>query len=80
MEATHLGKGVLERDLENALVPDPDTELIAVLRWGGYRSILTAVSAEKMGYRNVYSLMGGYKGLVQAAWPMKSESGTIQAK
>jgi rhodanese-related sulfurtransferase len=33
---------------------------------GGYRSVLTAQVAQKMGYRNVYSLMGGYKGLVQA--------------
>jgi rhodanese-related sulfurtransferase len=74
-QAVHLGKGILERDLE-MMVPDPDAELIMYCG-GGYRSILTAVSAQKMGYRNVYSLMGGYKGLVQAAWPMKSESGTI---
>jgi len=77
-EAVHLGKGILERDLEN-MVPDPDAELIMYCG-GGYRSILTAVSAQKMGYRNVFSLIGGYKGLVQVAWPVKSESGTIQAK
>jgi rhodanese-related sulfurtransferase len=35
---------------------------------------LTAEVAQKMGYRNVYSLMGGYKGLVQAKWPMKQGS------
>lgn len=75
-EAVHLGKGILERDLES-MFPDPNTELIMYCG-GGFRSILTADSAQKMGYRNVHSLMGGYKGLVQAAWPMKS--GTIQAK
>jgi len=69
-QAVHLGKGILERDLEN-MIPDPDAEIIMYCG-GGYRSILTAISAQKMGYRNVCSLMGGYKGLVQAGWPMKS--------
>ena len=70
-QAVHLGKGVLERDLEK-LVPDPGTELILYCG-GGYRSILSAASAQKMGYRNVHSLIGGYKGLVQAQWPIESE-------
>ena len=69
-EAVHLGKGILERDLENKF-PDPDTEIIMYCG-GGYRSILTADNAQKMGYRKVASLIGGYKGLVQAQWPMKS--------
>ncbi|HWF18071.1 MAG TPA: rhodanese-like domain-containing protein [Verrucomicrobiae bacterium] len=69
-QAIHLGKGILERDLEQKF-PDPDTELIMYCG-GGYRSILTAQSAQNMGYRNVSSLVGGYKGLVQAQWPMKS--------
>ena len=69
-EATHLGKGILERDLEK-LCPDPDTEIIMYCG-GGYRSALTAHAAQKMGYKKVYSLIGGYKGLVQANWPMKS--------
>jgi rhodanese-related sulfurtransferase len=69
-QAIHLGKGILERDLETT-VPDPNTELIMYCG-GGYRSVLTADSAQKMGYRNVYSLIGGYKGLLQAQWPMKT--------
>ena len=69
-EAMHLGKGILERDLEK-MVPDTNREIIMYCG-GGYRSILTAVVAQKMGYRNVYSLAGGYKALVQARWPMKS--------
>jgi rhodanese-related sulfurtransferase len=41
---------------------------------GGYRSILTAEVAQKMGYKNVFSLTGGYKALVKSQWPMKSGS------
>ncbi len=65
----HLGKGVLERDIENA-IPDKDAEVIMYCG-GGYRSILTCDAAQKMGYTNVRSLIGGYKGLVEADWPME---------
>lgn len=67
-EARHLGKGVLERDLER-LIPDPDTEIIMYCG-GGYRSALTCDAAQKMGYRRVFSLIGGHKGLLNAGWPM----------
>jgi rhodanese-related sulfurtransferase len=70
-EAVHLGKGILERDLENTF-PDPGRELIMYCG-GGYRSVLTAMAAQKLGYRNVFSLKGGYKALVDANWHMKSE-------
>jgi len=40
---------------------------------GGYRSVLTAMVAQKLGYRNVFSLEGGYKALVEANWKMKGE-------
>jgi rhodanese-related sulfurtransferase len=69
-EAVHLGKGVLERDLEQT-IPDPDREIIMYCG-GGYRSVLTATAAKQMGYRKVYSLAGGYKALVKAQWPMKT--------
>jgi rhodanese-related sulfurtransferase len=68
MKAIHLGKGIFERDVEK-VVPDLDKEIIMYCG-GGYRSVLTASAAQKMGYRNVYSLMGGYKGMVAAHWPM----------
>ena len=71
VQAVHLGKGILERDLE-AKFPDPNREIIMYCG-GGYRSVLTAEAAQKMGYRNVSSLMGGYKGLVTANWPMKKD-------
>jgi len=67
-QAVHLGKGILERDLEK-MVPDTGTELIMYCG-GGFRSVLTADAAQRMGYRNVSSLIGGYKGLVAANWPM----------
>ncbi|MHB8523178.1 MAG: rhodanese-like domain-containing protein [Limisphaerales bacterium] len=70
IQATHLGKGILERDLERT-VPDRSAELIMYCG-GGYRSALTADAAQQMGYRNVYSVIGGYKGMVAAGWPMKT--------
>lgn len=69
-QAVHLGKGILERDLEK-LYPDKNAEIIMYCG-GGFRSALTCDAAQKMGYRNVSSLIGGYKGLVAADWPMKS--------
>jgi rhodanese-related sulfurtransferase len=71
-EAAHLGKGILERDLER-LYPDKNAELIMYCG-GGYRSALTCDAAQRMGYRNVSSLIGGYKGLVAANWPMQAGS------
>ncbi len=67
-QAVHLGKGILERDIER-LFPDKSRELIMYCG-GGYRSALTAEVAQRMGYTNAYSLRGGYKALIDAGWPM----------
>ena len=67
-EAVHLGKGILERDLEKK-IPDVNTEIIMYCG-GGFRSALTCDAAQKMGYKKVHSLIGGYKGMVAAGWPM----------
>jgi rhodanese-related sulfurtransferase len=72
VEAVHLGKGILERDLEK-MFPDPNTEIIMYCG-GGFRSVLTCDAAQKMNYRNVHSLAGGYKALVKAGWLMKGSS------
>jgi rhodanese-related sulfurtransferase len=64
--AQHLGKGVLERDIEKKF-PDRNAEIIMYCG-GGYRSALSADVAQRMGYRNITSLIGGYKALVQANW------------
>ena len=67
-QAQHLGKGVLERDLEK-MFPDPAAEIIMYCG-GGFRSALTCDAAQRLGYRNVASLLGGYKALVAAGWPL----------
>ena len=69
-EAVHLGKGILERDLEKHY-PDKQTEIIMYCG-GGFRSALTAEVAQRMGYRRVLALIGGHRALVMANWPMKS--------
>jgi len=68
-EAVHLGRGILERDIERRF-PNRQAELLMYCG-GGYRSILAADIAQKMGYSNVLSIQGGYKGMVAANWPMK---------
>ena len=68
VEAAHLSKGVLERDLEK-LYPDANTEIIMYCG-GGFRSAMTCDAAQKLGYKNVHSLIGGHKGMVAAGWPM----------
>lgn len=67
-QAIHLGKGILERDLEK-IVPEKN-RLIIMYCGGGFRSVLTASAAQQMGYTNVHSLIGGYKALVASDWPM----------
>ena len=68
--AIHLGKGIIERDIENT-VPDKDTELILYCG-GGYRSALAADALQKMGYRNVWSIAGGWKGWQEANAPIET--------
>ena len=57
--AVHLGKGIIERDIE-AAVPDKDAELILYCG-GGYRSALAADALQAMGYTNVFSMAGGWR-------------------
>lgn len=58
--ARHLGKGVIERDIEDA-VPDPATPLVLYCG-GGYRSALAALNLQQMGYTSVISMDGGFRG------------------
>lgn len=57
--AVHVGKGVLERDIETK-VPDPATPLVLYCG-GGFRSALSADMLQKMGYTNVISMDGGWR-------------------
>lgn len=67
--AVHLGKGVIERDIEHR-IPEKDTHLVLYCG-GGYRSALAADNIQKMGYRNVMSMDGGYKAWVHQGLPTK---------
>ena len=66
--AIHLGKGVIERDVE-ARVPDPKTELILYCG-GGFRSALAADNLQKMGYTNVISMDGGIREWREKNYPL----------
>lgn len=65
--AIHLGKGVIERDVE-ARVPDLNT-LMVLYCGGGYRSALAADNLQKMGYTKVLSMDGGVRGWREKGYP-----------
>ncbi len=69
--ARHLGKGIIERDIE-ATIPDVNTEMVLYCG-GGYRSALAADALQKMGYTNVISMNGGFRGWKDAGYPMVTE-------
>jgi rhodanese-related sulfurtransferase len=68
--AIHLGKGVIERDMET-LFPDKGKEYI-LFCGGGYRSALAALALEEMGYANVFSLAGGIREWKEKRLPLKN--------
>lgn len=61
-QAIHLGKGIIERDVETK-IPQTGQEIVLYCG-GGFRSALAADTLQKMGYTNVWSMDGGYKGWV----------------
>jgi rhodanese-related sulfurtransferase len=67
--AEHLGKGIIERDIE-AKIPDTSAEIILYCG-GGYRSALAADNLQKMGYTNVISMDGGFRGWKDAGLPVQ---------
>jgi len=66
-KAVHMGRGIIERDIETA-VPDTSTKMILYCG-GGFRSALVADNLQKMGYTNVESMDGGWKGWLAAGLP-----------
>jgi rhodanese-related sulfurtransferase len=66
--AIHLGKGVIERDIEER-VPELNTEMILYCG-GGFRSALAADNLQKMGYTNVISMDGGIRGWREKGYPL----------
>jgi rhodanese-related sulfurtransferase len=65
--AMHIGKGVIERDIEG-LIPDKDADVVLYCG-GGYRSALAADNLQKMGYRKVRSLAGGWRSWTERNLP-----------
>ncbi|MEX0725582.1 MAG: rhodanese-like domain-containing protein [Planctomycetaceae bacterium] len=68
--ARHLGKGIIERDIEEA-IPDVDAPIVLYCG-GGYRSALAARNLGMMGYTNVISMDGGYRGWKEAGLPLET--------
>jgi len=69
--AVHLGKGIIERDIENR-VPDPATPLVLYCG-GGFRSAMAADNLQKMGYTKVLSMQRGIRGWRERAFPLSRE-------
>lgn len=67
--ATHIGRGVLERDIERT-IPDTDADIVLYCG-GGYRSALAAEALQKMGYTHVTSMDGGFRGWRDAGLPIE---------
>jgi rhodanese-related sulfurtransferase len=69
--AIHLGKGVIERDIEKA-IPDKAAPIVLYCG-GGFRSVLAAEALQRMGYRNVVSMDGGIRAWRAAGLPEERE-------
>ena len=69
--AIHMGRGILERDIEQR-VPETTTKLVLYCG-GGFRSALSANNLQKMGYTNVESMDGGWRGWLEAGYPTEKE-------
>ncbi|PYP84700.1 MAG: sulfurtransferase [Blastocatellia bacterium AA13] len=67
--AIHLGKGIIERDIE-ATIPDHGAEIVLYCG-GGYRSALAADALQRMGYTNVISMDGGWKEWCSMDYPVE---------
>jgi len=69
--AVHMGRGIIERDIETR-VPETTTKIILYCG-GGFRSALVADNLQKMGYTNVQSMDGGWRGWVEAGLPTEKD-------
>jgi len=66
-DAVHVSKGIIERDVE-VRFPDKNVELVLYCG-GGFRSALSAENLQKMGYKSVVSMDGGWRGWLDAGYP-----------
>ncbi len=71
--AQHLCKGIIERDIES-VIPDHGAPIVLYCG-GGFRSALAADNVQKMGYTNVWSMDGGWRGWTEAGLPIEKMAG-----
>jgi rhodanese-related sulfurtransferase len=71
--AVHMSKGIIERDIEKTF-PDKDTKLVLYCG-GGFRSALATDNLQKMGYRNILSLDGGWRAIEVSGLPLEPNLG-----
>jgi rhodanese-related sulfurtransferase len=69
--AIHLGKGIIERDIESK-VPDKSTTLVLYCG-GGFRSALACDNLQKMGYTAVISMDGAWRAWTEAGFPVETD-------
>ena len=69
--AIHLGKGIIERDIEKT-IPDHSAPVVLYCG-GGFRSALAADNLQKMGYTNVISMDGGWRGWTESGYPITKD-------
>jgi rhodanese-related sulfurtransferase len=69
--AQYLGRGILERDIETRY-PELDTPLVLYCG-GGFRSVMAADNLQKMGYRDVISMDGGYRNWLESGYPTEED-------
>ena len=69
--ATWMGKGIIERDVE-AKIRDKNAKIVLYCG-GGFRSALAGDNLQKMGYSNVISMDGGWRGWTEAGYPTQKD-------
>ena len=69
--AVHMSRGIIERDIETHM-PDTGAKMILYCG-GGFRSALVADNLQKMGYTNVESMDGGWRGWNAAGLPTEKD-------
>jgi rhodanese-related sulfurtransferase len=74
--AFHIGRGILERDVEKHF-PDYDRQLVLYCG-GGYRSALAADTLQRMGYKRILSMAGGFRAWNEKGFP--TTAGTFNGK
>lgn len=67
----HLGRGIIERDIVDQ-IPDKASEIVLYCG-GGFRSALSADNLQKMGYTNVWSMIGGIRAWREAGYPLETD-------